>query len=82
MGEATRPTAAERRGQALHQADARARGLGTQHELAALAVYGVVYILRGVCAGLGWFSGYGLLLVTDGAARIAVVVSTPGGRAR
>lgn len=42
--------------------------------LASLAVYGVVYILRGVCAGLGWFSGYGLLLVADGAARVAVVV--------
>jgi O-antigen/teichoic acid export membrane protein len=42
--------------------------------LAALAAYGVAYVLRGVCAGLGWFGGYALLLVTDGAARIAVVV--------
>ena len=31
--------------------------------LVALAVYGVAYLLRGVCAGLGWFSGYALLLV-------------------
>ena len=42
--------------------------------LTALAAYGVAYVLRGVCAGLGWFNGYGLLLVTDGAARIAVVL--------
>ena len=42
--------------------------------LVALAAYGVAYVLRGVCAGLGWFTGYGLLLVTDGAARIAVVL--------
>lgn len=42
--------------------------------LTGLAAYGVAYVLRGVCAGLGWFNGYGLLLVTDGAARIAVVV--------
>lgn len=40
----------------------------------ALVAYGVAYVLRGVCAGLGWFSGYGLLLVTDGAARLAVAV--------
>jgi O-antigen/teichoic acid export membrane protein len=42
--------------------------------LVALAVYGVAYLLRGVCAGLGWFSGYALLLVTDGAARLLVVL--------
>ena len=42
--------------------------------LVSVATYGIVYVLRGVCAGLGWFSGYGLLLVTDGAARLAVVL--------
>lgn len=42
--------------------------------LVALAAYGIAYVLRGVCAGLGWFNGYGLLLVTDGAARLAVVL--------
>ncbi len=39
-----------------------------------LAAYGVAYVLRGVCAGLGWFNGYALLLVSDGAARLAVVL--------
>ncbi|NUT55790.1 MAG: oligosaccharide flippase family protein, partial [Thermoleophilia bacterium] len=39
-----------------------------------LAAYGVAYVLRGVCAGLGWFNGYALLLVADGAARLAVVL--------
>jgi hypothetical protein len=42
--------------------------------LVALAAYGVAYLLRGLCAGLGWFSGYALLLVTDGAARLLVVL--------
>lgn len=39
-----------------------------------LAAYGVAYVLRGVCAGLGWFGGYGLLLVSDGAARLLVTL--------
>ena len=42
--------------------------------LVGLAAYGVAYILRGICAGLGWFGGYGLLLVADGAARLLVVL--------
>ncbi len=42
--------------------------------LVALGAYGVAYVLRGICAGLGWFGGYGLLLVADGAARLAVAV--------
>jgi O-antigen/teichoic acid export membrane protein len=37
-----------------------------------LLVYGVAYILRGVCGGAGWFQGYALLLVSDGAVRLAV----------
>jgi O-antigen/teichoic acid export membrane protein len=39
-----------------------------------LVAYGVAYVLRGVCAGLGWFSGYALLLVSDGAARLLVAL--------
>ena len=39
-----------------------------------LAAYGVAYVLRGVCAGAGWFNGYALLLVSDGAVRVLVVV--------
>jgi O-antigen/teichoic acid export membrane protein len=39
-----------------------------------LAAYGVAYVLRGVCAGAGWFNGYALLLVADGAVRVAVVL--------
>jgi O-antigen/teichoic acid export membrane protein len=42
--------------------------------LVGLAAYGVAYVLRGVCAGAGWFSGYALLLVADGAVRVAVVL--------
>ena len=42
--------------------------------LVGLAAYGVAYVLRGVCAGVGWFKGYALLLVTDGAARLVVVL--------
>jgi O-antigen/teichoic acid export membrane protein len=42
--------------------------------LVGLAAYGVAYVLRGVCAGVGWFNGYALLLVTDGAARLVVVL--------
>jgi O-antigen/teichoic acid export membrane protein len=39
-----------------------------------LAAYGVAYVMRGVFAGAGWFNGYALLLVSDGAVRVAVVV--------
>jgi O-antigen/teichoic acid export membrane protein len=39
-----------------------------------LAAYGVAYVARGVFAGAGWFNGYALLLVSDGAVRVAVVV--------
>ena len=42
--------------------------------LVGLAAYGVAYVLRGVCAGRGWFGGYALLLVADGAARLVVVL--------
>ena len=42
--------------------------------LVGLGAYGIAYVLRGVCAGVGWFNGYALLLVTDGAARLVVVL--------
>ena len=42
--------------------------------LLGLAAYGVAYVMRGVCAGSGWFGGYALLLTTDGAIRVAVVL--------
>jgi len=42
--------------------------------LVGLAAYGVAYVLRGVCAGVGWFNGYALLLVADGAARLVVIL--------
>mgnify|MGYP007121977646 CR=1 FL=1 len=42
--------------------------------LIGLAAYGVAYVLRGVCAGVGWFNGYALLLVADGAARLVIVL--------
>lgn len=42
--------------------------------MVGLAAYGVAYVLRGVCAGAGWFGGYALLLVADGAVRVAVVL--------
>ena len=39
-----------------------------------LAAYGIAYVLRGVFAGAGWFKGYALLLVSDGAVRVVVVI--------
>src|SRR5215210_441288 len=42
--------------------------------LIGLGAYGISYVLRGVCAGAGWFNGYALLLVADGAARLAIVL--------
>lgn len=40
--------------------------------VAGLAAYGIAYLLRGVCAGSGWFGGYALLLVADGGVRLLV----------
>ncbi len=42
--------------------------------LVGVVVYGAAYVLRGICGGAGWFRGYALLLVADGATRLAVVV--------
>ena len=40
--------------------------------LAGTIAYGISYIVRGVVGGVSWFGGYGLVLVADGAARLAV----------
>lgn len=40
--------------------------------LAGIAIYAVAYVLRGVLAGTGWFRGYGIALVGDTAARLAL----------
>jgi O-antigen/teichoic acid export membrane protein len=39
-----------------------------------LAGYGASYFVRGVCGGVRWFGGYGLLLLADGAVRVVLVV--------
>ena len=40
----------------------------------SVAFYGVFYLVRGVCGGLGWFSGYAGTLVADGVARLVVAL--------
>ena len=37
-----------------------------------VALYGAFYLVRGLCAGIGWFGGYGATLVADGVARLVV----------
>jgi O-antigen/teichoic acid export membrane protein len=48
-----------------------------------VALYGVFYLVRGLCAGIGWFGGYAGTLVADGVARLVVaaplVVSASAG---
>lgn len=39
-----------------------------------IASYGAVYLMRGVTGGLRWFEGYGLALVADSLARLALAV--------
>jgi O-antigen/teichoic acid export membrane protein len=34
--------------------------------LAGIGGYGLAYLMRGITGGMGWFAGFGLLLVTDG----------------
>lgn len=41
---------------------------------AGIAIYAVAYVLRGILAGTGWFRGYGLALVADTAARLALAL--------
>jgi O-antigen/teichoic acid export membrane protein len=40
--------------------------------LAGTVAYGMAYLVRGVVGGVRWFGGYGLVLVADGLARLAV----------
>jgi len=40
--------------------------------LAGIACYGVAYVSRGAITGARWFGGYGLGLIVDGLARIAI----------
>ncbi len=37
-----------------------------------VALYGAFYLVRGLCAGIGWFGGYSGTLVADGVARLVV----------
>jgi O-antigen/teichoic acid export membrane protein len=39
-----------------------------------IASYGAVYLVRGVTGGLRWFEGYGLALVADSLARLALAL--------
>jgi O-antigen/teichoic acid export membrane protein len=41
--------------------------------LAGIAGYAVSYYVRGIASGLQWLGGYGVLLLVDGAARVALV---------
>jgi O-antigen/teichoic acid export membrane protein len=36
--------------------------------------YGLAYLMRGIAGGIGWFPGFGLLLVTDGIVLLGVAV--------
>lgn len=40
--------------------------------LIGLVAYGAAYLMRGICGGLHWFKGYGMLLLADGGTRVAV----------
>ena len=40
--------------------------------IVGVALYGVFYLVRGLCAGIGWFGGYSGTLVADGVARLVV----------
>ena len=42
--------------------------------LVGIACYGVAYISRGAMTGARWFGGYGLGLIADGLARIAIAI--------
>jgi O-antigen/teichoic acid export membrane protein len=38
-----------------------------------IALYGIQYVVRGACAGVHWFGGYGQALLGDGFLRLAVL---------
>jgi O-antigen/teichoic acid export membrane protein len=42
--------------------------------LVGIACYGVAYVSRGAMTGARWFGGYGLGLIADGLARIAIAI--------
>ncbi|HMJ36866.1 MAG TPA: hypothetical protein VK501_23375 [Baekduia sp.] len=42
--------------------------------IAGVAGYGASYFVRGLCGGVRWFGGYGLLLLADGAIRVVVAL--------
>jgi len=42
--------------------------------LLSIVGYALSYYVRGIASGLQWFGGYGVLLLVDGAARVALVV--------
>jgi O-antigen/teichoic acid export membrane protein len=42
--------------------------------LLGIAGYGVVYVVRGLTGGVRWFEGYGLALVADALARLALAL--------
>jgi O-antigen/teichoic acid export membrane protein len=42
--------------------------------VAGVAGYALSYFVRGICGGVRWFGGYGLLLLADGAIRVVVAL--------
>lgn len=40
--------------------------------LVGVACYGIAYVTRGAITGVRWFGGYGLALIADGLARLAI----------
>jgi len=50
------------------------RAVLTAALIAGVAGYAVSYFVRGLLGGVGWFGGYGLLLLADGGIRIALAL--------
>jgi O-antigen/teichoic acid export membrane protein len=42
--------------------------------IAGVVGYGLAYLMRGLAGGMGWFAGFGLVLVTDGVVLLGVAV--------
>ena len=42
--------------------------------VAGVVGYGLAYLMRGITAGIGWFAGFGLVLVTDGIVLLGTAV--------
>ena len=47
-------------------------GIVTASLAIAIAVYGVFYVIKGLCSGLGKFNSYGFIVGADGAVRVVV----------